>query len=128
MNVCIALFVSGSLLQATRMHKKLHLGVDFMFNYLILQLSMRSDGPLLDKSVRMGSNITAPLARRLTELFLDIGFRFGFHSVSIRLAMAIPVIANDFRRRSETGRRRGSIVLLRFWTRHCQSTDKQIKT
>ncbi len=47
------------------------------------------------------------LARRLVELFLDIGIRFGFGSFGIRLGMAGPVIVIDFRWPIETGRRRG---------------------
>ena len=56
--------------------------------------------------------VLARLARRLNEVFLDIGIRFGFGSSGIRLAMAGPVIAIGFRLRREAWRRKGSILLL----------------
>ena len=56
--------------------------------------------------------VLALLARRLVELFLDIGSIFGIGSFGIRTGMAGPVIAIGFRRRSEAGRLKDSIVLL----------------
>ena len=120
MNVGIFWSVSGSLFQAACMHIILHLGVNLKLDFFGLQLCLRAGGPLLDKSVNQRASISALLARRLLEFFLDICFRFGFHSFSIWLAMAGPVIANGFRRRREAGRRRGSIDLPRFWTGHWQ--------
>ena len=82
-----------------------------MLNFGILQQGMLSCGPLLDKSIRVVSSVVALLGRRLIELFLNIGIRFIFGSFGIRTGMAGPVNATDFRRRSQDGRRRGSIVL-----------------
>ena len=78
-------------------------------------------------STKCRKHLSCEIARRLVEFFLDIGIRFGIGFFGIRLAMAAPVIAIGFRWRREAGRRRGSIDLLRFWTRRWQSTDKQIK-
>ena len=103
MNVGWLWLVSRGLFQAARMHKKLHLGVNFMFNYFGLLRCLRADGPLLDYSVSKGTSITSLLARRLAEFFLNIGFRIGFHSFGIRLCMAGPVIAFGFRRRKNPG-------------------------
>jgi len=41
--------------------------------------------------------------------------------------MAGPVIATGFRRRSEGGRLRDIVVLLRISTRHWQSSDRKLK-
>ncbi len=90
MNIRLLWFVTGSLLQAARMHKFLHLGVNFMPNFFILQHSFGSCNPLRDKSVFLVTSVVALLARRLTELFLNIGIRFGFGSFGIRLGMAGP--------------------------------------
>ena len=75
------------------------------------------------------------LARRLIELFLNIGIKFNFGSFGIRLGMAGPVIAIGFRRRRETGRRRGIVLLLLFLIRHLQKSltgienlNRRIKT
>ncbi len=76
MNIRLLWFVTGSLLQAARMHKFLHLGVNFMLNFSVLQYSFGSGNPLLDKSVFLVTSVVALLARRLTELFLNIGIRF----------------------------------------------------
>jgi hypothetical protein len=57
MNVSLLGFVSGSFLQAARMHIFLHLGVDFMLNFGILQQGMRSGGPLLDKTIRVVTSV-----------------------------------------------------------------------
>ena len=120
MNIRLLWFVTGGLLQAARMHKFLHLCVNFMLNFCVLQYSFGSCNPLLDKSVFLVTSVVALLARRLVELFLNIGIRFGFGSFGIRLGMAGPVIANDFRRRREAGRGKGIVLLLRFSTRHWQ--------
>ena len=69
-------------------------------------------------STKCRKHLSCEIARRLVEFFLDIGIRFGIGSFGIRLAMAGPVIANVFRQHSEAGRRKGSILLLRFWTKH----------
>ncbi len=69
-------------------------------------------GPQLDLSVLEVRVVPALLARRLIELFLDIGIRFGFGSYCIRLAMAGPVIAIAFRGRRKACLLRGSILLL----------------
>ena len=79
-------------------------------------------------STKCRKHLSCEIARRLVEFFLDIGIRFYIGSFGIRLAMAGPVIANVFRQHSEAGRRRGSILLLIWSTRHWQLTDKQIKT
>ena len=118
MNVCILCFVSGSRLQTAILHKYLHLGVNLLLYFGILQPSLRSSGPLLDNSVRMGTSIIALLALRLVEFFLDIGIRFSFGIFGIRLGMASPIIENGFRLRREAGLWRGSILLLRFLTKH----------
>ena len=128
MNVGNFWSVSGSLFQAARMHIILHLGVNLMFDFFGLQLCLRAGGLLLDNSVNQRTSISALFARRRFEFFLAFAFRCGFHSFGIRLAMAGPGIAIGFRRRSEAGRRRGINDLPRFWTGHCQLTDKQIKT
>ena len=120
MNIRLLWFVTGGLLQAARMHKFLHLGVNFMLNFCVLQYSFGSCNPLLDKSVFLVTSVVALLARRLVEFFLNIGIRFGFGSFGIRLGMAGPVIANDFRRRREAGRGKGIVLLLRITTRHWQ--------
>ncbi len=65
--------------------------------------------------------IVALLARRLVELFLNIGIRIGFGSFGIWIGMAGPVIANGFRRRGEARRRRGIVLLLRISPRHWQA-------
>ena len=83
MNVSLLGFVSGSFLQAARMHKFLHLGVDFMINFGILQQVMRSGGPLLDKCIRVETSVVTLLARRLIELFLNICNRFRLGSFGI---------------------------------------------
>ena len=69
MNVGIFWSVSGSLFQAARMHIILHLGVNLMLDFFLLQLCLRAGGPLLDNSVNYGTSITALLARRLVEFF-----------------------------------------------------------
>ncbi len=122
MNIRLLLFVTESLLQAARMHQFLHFGVNFMLNFSLLQCGIFSGDPLLDKSVFLITSVVALLARRLTELFFNIGIRFGFGSFGIRTGMAGPVIANGFLRRSEAGRRKGIVVLFRFATRHWQSS------
>ena len=124
MNILLLLFVTWSLLQAARMHEFLHLCVNFMPNFFILQHSFGSCNPLLDKSVFLVTSVVVLLARRLTKLFLNIGIRFGFGSFGIRLGMAGPVIANDFRRRGEARRGKGIVLLLRFSTRHWQLSMK----
>ncbi len=124
MNVSVLGFVSGSFLQAARMHIFLHLGIDFTFNFGILQQGMRSGGQRLDKSIRVVPSVVALLARRLIEFFLNISIRFIFSSFGILLGMAGPVIATDFLQSSEGGQRRGSIVLLIRSTRHWQSSVK----
>ncbi len=65
MNIRLLGFVSGSFLQPARMHIFLHLGIDFMFNFGILQQpeGMRSGGPLFDKSIRVVTSVVALLAR-----------------------------------------------------------------
>ncbi len=120
MNIRLLLFVTGSLLQAIRMHKFLHFCVNFMLIFGLLQYGFFSTGshPLLDKSVFLVTSVVALLARRLVELFLNIGISFGFSSFGIRTGMAGPVIVNGFRRRREAGRLRGIVPLLRFSTRH----------
>ena len=122
MNIRLLWFVTGSLLQAARMHKFLHLSVNFMLNFGLPQYSIFSGDPLLDKSVFLVTSVVAPLARRLVKLFLNIGIRFGFGSFGIRLGMAGPVIENDFRRCREAGRRKGIVLLFRFSTRLWQSS------
>ncbi len=123
MNIRLLLFVTGSLLQAASMHTFLHLGVNFMRNFGLLQYGLFSSDPLLDKSIFLVTSVVALLDRRLVELFLNIAIRFRFGSFDIRrfrTSMAAHVIANDFRRRREAGRRRGIVLLLRFSTRHWQ--------
>ena len=63
-------------------------------------------------STKCRKHLSCEIARRLVDLFLDIGIRFGIGSFGIRLAMAGPVIANGFGGRSEAGLQKGSIVLL----------------
>ena len=95
-----------------------------MVNFCWLQYGIGAEDPLIDYTVFVGRSklaLLVHLARRLVELFLNIGIRFGIGSFGIRLGMGGPVIAIGFRRRREAGRLRGSIHLLRFWTRHCQS-------
>ena len=100
MNARLLRFVSWSLLQAACMHKFLHLGVDFMFNFGIFQPSLRSCGPLLDKSVRMGTSIIALLARTRRIFSRSASHSAGFGFFGIPTGMAGPVIANGFRLRS----------------------------
>ena len=111
MNISLLCFVSGSFFQATSTHIFLHLGIDFMSNFAILQQGMLSCGPLLDKSIRVVSSVVALLGRRLIELFLNIGIRFIFGSLGIRAGMAGPVIAIGFRQRRETRRQTGTASL-----------------
>ena len=68
-----------------------------------LQFGIFFGGPPLDFSVIEVRMVLALLARRLVELFLDIGIRFGIGSFGIRLGMAGLVIVNGFDRRSEAG-------------------------
>ena len=75
----------------------------------------------VDYTVFVERSKLALLARRLVKLFLKIGISFGIGSFGIRLGMGGPVIAFGFRRRRVAGRRKGSIALLRCWTRHWQS-------
>jgi hypothetical protein len=84
-------------------------GVNFMLNFSLLQYCIFSSNPLLDKSVFLVTSAVALLARRLVDLFLNIGIRFGFGSFGTRTGMAGPVIANDFRRRSAALLRRGIV-------------------
>ena len=58
-----------------------------------LQYGICAGGPPLDFSVIQVSTVLTLLARRLVELFLDIGIRFGLGSICIRFNMAGPVIA-----------------------------------
>ena len=105
-------FLCRSLHQAAIFHKFLHGRVNVMIDLCGLQYGIFSGGPPLDFSVFEVRIVLALLARRLVELFLDIGIRFGLHSFGIRLAMAGPVIAIGFRRRRVAGRLKGSMVLL----------------
>ncbi len=118
MSVCLLGFVSGRFLQAARMHIFLHLSIDFMFNFGILQQGMRSAGPLLDDLIRVVTSVVALLASLLAEWFLNIWIRFIFGSFGIRLGMAGPVIATGFLQSREARRLRGRIVLLIRLTRH----------
>ena len=115
--------VARSLHQAAVLHKFLHEHVNFTLDFYGLQYGIFSGGPPLDFSVYEVRIVLALLARRLVEFLLGIGIRLGFHSFGIRLAMAGPVTAIGFRRRSEGGRRRGSIALVIRSTRHCKSID-----
>ncbi len=108
MNIRLLWFVTGSLLQAARMHTFLHLGVNFMLNFGFLQYCIFSSDPLLDKTIFLVTSVVALLASRLVEFFLNIGIRFVFVSFGILLGMAGPVIATVFRRRSEGGLQRAS--------------------
>ncbi len=63
MNITLLWFVTGSLLQAARMHKFLHLGVNFMLNIGLLQYGIFSGDPLHDKSVFLVTSVVALLAR-----------------------------------------------------------------
>ncbi len=110
--------LSKSLHQAAPLHKFLHERVNFMINFFILQFGFSSGFPPLDFSVLAERMVLSLLARRLVELFLNIGIRFGFGSFGILLGMAGPVIAIGFRRRRETGRRRGIELLLTLSIRH----------
>ena len=83
-----------------------------MINFFILQFGFSSGLPPLDFSVLAERMVLSLLARRLFELFLNIGIRFGFGSFGIRFGMAGPVIAIDLRRHRETGRRRAPRHLL----------------
>ena len=81
--------------------------LDFMVNFCILQYGIGASDPLFDYTVfeeRSKLALLARLARRLVELFLNIGIRFGIGSSGIRTDMAGPGIAIGFRRRSEAGR------------------------
>ncbi len=114
--------MTGGLFQASRMHKFLHFGVNFMLNFCVLQHSFVSCNPLLDKSVFLVTSVVARLNSRVVVFFLNIGIRFRFGSFGIWLGMAGPVNANDFRRRREAGRQKGIVLLLRFSTRHWYSS------
>ena len=104
-NVSWKLLMSRSLHQAALLHKFLHESVNVMIDFRQLLYGISAGGPPLDFSVIELRMVLAPLARRLDELFLDIGIKFGFGSSGIRLAMDGPVIAIGFRRRREAGRR-----------------------
>ena len=104
--------MSRGLHQAALLHYLLHGSVNFMIDLRGLQHGIFPGGPPLDFSVIEVSTLLALLARRLVELFLCIGIRFGLGSIGIRFGMGGPVIAIGLRRRREAGRRMSSIVLL----------------
>ena len=83
---------------------------------VLLNNAMMKPGCLADATIsnKCRKHLSCEIARRLVELFLDIGFRFGFHwhSFGIRLGMGGPIISNGFRRRREAGWPRDSILLL----------------
>ncbi len=111
-NIGDILHLSRSLHQAALLHKFLHERVNFMIDLFGLQYRIRVDLPPFDFSVLEERMVLSLLARRLFELFLNIGVRSIFGSFGIRLGMAGPVIANGFRLRREIGRRRGNVPLL----------------
>ena len=105
------LFVYRRLHQAAGLHILLHEHVYFTVNFSRLQYRLWSGGPssdftifaersvlaLLYRLARLGLRLAS--ARRLGELFLNTGCRFGIHSFGIRLGMAGPGIAFDCRQR-----------------------------
>ena len=98
--------VSWSLHQAALLHNFFHESVNFITDLRGLQHGIFSGGPPLDFSMFEVRTVLAFLARRLVELFLDVGIRFGFGSASG------PVIANGFRQGGEARRRKGIFLLL----------------
>ena len=56
-----------------------------------LRYGIFSGGPLLDTSEFVVTAVFSLLARRLLDLLLDIGIRFGFSFFGIRTAMAGPI-------------------------------------
>jgi hypothetical protein len=91
-----------------------------MIDLFGLQFGISSGLPPLGFSVLVERMVLSLLAHRLFELFLNIGIRINFGFFGIWLGMAGPVIANGFRRRSKTGRRRGIELLLTFSIRYWQ--------
>ncbi len=74
MNISLLLFVTGSRLQAASMHKFLHFSVNFMLNFSVLQYSLVSCNPLLDKSVFLVTSVVA-LRRPIAGPVAAIRFR-----------------------------------------------------
>ena len=113
------LFVCRRLHQAAVLHIFLHGHVNFTVDFSRLQYRLWSGGPssdftifaersvfaLLYQLARLGLRLAS--ARLLGELLLNFGCRFGIHSFRIRLGMAGPGIAFDFRRRRIGWIRRG---------------------
>ena len=95
-DVGVKLLVSRRLQQAARLHKFLHERVNFMINLFILQFGISSGLPPLDFSVLAERTVLSLLARRLVELFLNIGIRFGFGSFGFRLAWPAPSMLLSF--------------------------------
>ena len=114
----VKLLMSRSLHQAALLHKFLHERVNFMIDLFGLQFGIRAGLPPLDFSVLAERMVLSLLARRLIELFLNIGIRFIFGSFGLRLGMAGPVIAIGFRRHREAVRQKGIVLLLTFSIRH----------
>jgi hypothetical protein len=120
-NVGLKLLMSQSLHQAALLHQFLHERVNFVIDLCGFQYGIRGCFPPHDLSVLEVRMVLSLLARRLVELFLNIGIRIGFGSFSIRTCTAGPVIANGFRLHSKAGWRRGNLILLIRSTRHWQS-------
>ena len=110
------LFVCRRLHQAAVLHIFLHVLVNFTVDFSLLQSSdftifaERSVLALLYRLARLGLRLAS--ARRLVYFFLNIGYRIGIHSFGMRLGMAGPGIAFDFRRRRIGWIRRGIAFLL----------------
>ncbi len=119
-NISVILLVSRSLHQAALLHKFLHERANFIIDFFGLQFGISSGLPPLDFNVLAQRMVLSLLARRLIELFLNIGMQIIFGSFGLRLGMAGPVIAIGFRRRRGAGRQKGIVLLLTFSIRHWQ--------
>ena len=95
-NVRLLLLVSLRLHQAAVLHKFLHESVHFMIDLYGLQFGIFSSGLPPDFTVFEERTVLALLARRLLELFLDSGIRFGLQSFASDSAWPAPSLRMAF--------------------------------